>query len=57
MGQTSTSPFKSIREETDKRVSFNARDKLGDKIDKLTIVMSKLAATDNHERRPLKPQI
>ena len=47
----------SIREATDKRVSFNARDKLGDKIDKLTMVMSKLAATDNQERRPFKPQI
>ena len=44
-GQTSTSPFMSIREETDKRVSFNAKDELGDKIDKLTIVMNKLAAT------------
>ena len=33
MGQTSTSPFMSIREGTDKRVSFNARDELGDKID------------------------
>ena len=56
-GQTSTSPFMSIREGTDKRVSFNARDELGDKIDKLTMVMSKLAATDNHERRPFRPQI
>ena len=56
-GQTSTSPFMSIREGTDKRVSFNARDELGDKIDKLTIVMSKLAVTDNHERRPFRPQI
>ena len=56
-GQTSTSPFMSIRAGTDKRVSFNARDKLGDKIDKLTILMSKLTATDNHERRPFKPQI
>ena len=52
--QTSTSPFMSIREGTDKRVSFNARDELGDKIDKLTIVMSKLAVTDNHKRRPFK---
>ena len=43
-GQTSTSPFMSIREGTDKRVSFNARDELGDKIDKLTMVISKLAA-------------
>ena len=56
-GQTSTSPFMSIREEMDKRVSFNARDELGDKIDKLTIVMSKLAVTYNHERRPFRPQI
>ena len=56
-GQTSTSPFMSIREETDKRVSFNTRDKLGDKIDKLTVVISKLVVTDSHERRAFKPQI
>ena len=49
-GQTSTSPFMSIREGTDKRVSFDTRDELGDKIDKLTVVISKLAVTDNHER-------
>ena len=56
-GQTSTSPFMSIREGINKRVSFDTRDKLGDKIDKLTVVMSKLAATDNHETRPFKPHI
>ena len=56
-GQTSTSTFMSIREGTDKRVSFNTKDKLGDKIDKLTVVRSKLAANDSHERRPFKPQI
>ena len=56
-GQTSTSSFMGIREGTDKRVSFNTKDKLGDKIDKLTVVMSKLAAKDSHERRPFKPQI
>ena len=56
-GLTSTSPFMSIREGTDKRVSFDARGVLGYKIDKLTIVMSKLAATHNHERRPFRPQI
>ena len=56
-GQTSTSPFMSIREGTDRRVSFNARDELGDKTDKLTIVMSKLAAMYNHKRRPFRSQI
>ena len=47
----------SIREGTDKRVSFNTRDELGDKIDKLTIVMSKLTVIDNHKGRPFKLQI
>ena len=38
-------------------VSFNTIDKLGDKIDKLTVVISMLAAKDSHERKPFKPQI
>ena len=56
-GQTSTSPFMSIREGTDIRVSFNAKDKLGDKLDKLAVVMSKLVVKDSQERRTFKPQI
>ena len=55
-GQTSTSPFMSVRDRTDRRVSFNTREELGDKIDKLTMIMSKLAAKDSHERKPFKPQ-
>ena len=47
----------SVREGTDRRVLFNTRDELGDKIDMLTVVMSKLAVKDNHERKPFKPQI
>ena len=56
-GQISTSPFMSVREGTDRRVSFNTRDELGDKIDKLTVVMSKSAVKGSHERKPFKPQI
>ena len=56
-GQTSTRHFMSVREGTDRRVPFNTRDELGDKIDKLTVVMSKLAVKDSHERKPFKPQI
>ena len=56
-GQTSTSPFMNVRGGTERKVSFNARDELGDKIDKLTVVMSRLAAKDSHEKRPFKPQI
>ena len=57
MGQSSASPFINMRDGTERRVSFSARDDLGDKIDKLTVAMSRLAAKDNHEKRPFKPQI
>ena len=56
-GQTSTSPFMSIRDGTERKVSFNTRDELGDKIDKLTVMMARLAARDNNDKRPFKPQI
>ena len=47
----------SVRDGTERRVSFNTKDELGDKTDKLTAVMSKLTARDSHEKRPFKPQI
>ena len=53
---TSTSPLMSIRDGTNRKVSFNARDELGDKIKKLTVMMGKLAAKDSNDRRPFKPQ-
>ena len=56
-GQNSASPFMNIRDRTERKVSFNTRDELGDKIDKLTEVMSRLAAKVSHEKRPFKPQI
>ena len=56
-GQTSTSPFMNIRDRTERKVSFNTKDELGGKIDKLTVVMSRLAAKDSYEKRPFKPQI
>ena len=56
-GQTSTTPSMNVRDGTERKVSFNARDELGDKIDKLTVVMSRLAAKDSYVKRPFKPQI
>ena len=56
-GQTSASPFVNIRERIERKVSFNARDELGDKIDKLTIMISRLAAKDSSKKKPFKPQI
>ena len=47
----------SIREGADRKVTFDTRDKLGDKIDKLTVMLGGLAAKDNSKKRPFKPQI
>ena len=52
-GQTPSSPFISVRDGTDRRVSFNTREELGDKIDKLAVVMSKIAAKDSMKESPL----
>ena len=57
MGQTSTSPFMNIRDGTEKKVLFNAKDELGDKIDKLTAMMDRLAPKESNNKRPFKPQI
>ena len=46
----------SIRDGMERKVSFNARDELGDKIDKLTVMMGRLAARDSNDKRPFKPQ-
>ena len=56
-GQTSTNPFMNIRDGTERKVSFNARGELGDKLDKLTVMMGRLAVKDSNEKRPFKPQI
>ena len=56
-GITSTSPFMSIREGVNIKVSFDTRDELGDKIDKLTVMLGRLAPKDNNEKRPFKSQI
>ena len=55
-GQSSAIPFMNIRDGTKRRVSFNARDELGDKIDKLTVAMSRLATKESYEKRPLNPK-
>ena len=57
MGQNSASPFMNIRDGAERRVSFSARDELGDKIDKMTVAMSRLAAKENYQKRPFKCQI
>ena len=54
-GQTSTSPFMNIRDGIQRKVLF--RDELGDKIDKLIVMMGRLAVKEGNDKRPFKPQI
>ena len=47
----------SIREGAGRRVAFDTREELGNKIDKLTVMLGKFAAKDSNRNRPFKPQI
>ena len=55
--QSPSGPFMSIREGHSRRVSFDMREELGNKIDKLMVMIGKLAAKDREKARPFKPQI
>ena len=56
-GQTSSTPFMSIRDSQSKRVSFNMPDDLEQKIDRLTVMMGKLVMEDKGHLKPFKPQV
>ena len=56
-GQSSSTPFMSINDNHSRRVSFDTREELGDKIDKLMVMIGKLAARDSRSGRQFKPQI
>ena len=55
--QSSSSPFMSIREGHGRRESFDPREELNNKKDKLTVMIGKLAAKDSRRTRQFKPQI
>ena len=56
-GQSSSTPFMSIKDSYNKKVTFDTQDKLEDKTDKSTVMMGKLAVRDNGTNRHFKPQI
>ena len=47
----------SVRDIHCRRVSFDTKEELGDKIDKLAVMIGKLAARDSRSVRQFKPQI
>ena len=55
--QSLSTPFMSIREGHKRKVSFDRKEELGDKIDKLAVMIGKLATKDNGTVRQFKPQI
>ena len=56
-GQSLSTPFMSIRDGHNKKVSLDAKEELGDKIDKLVVMIGKLATRDSGTGRQFKPQI
>ena len=47
----------SIRDSHNRKVSFDTKEELGDKIDKLAVMIGKLATRDSGTGRQFKPQI
>ena len=58
-GQSSSTPFINVRDgyNSKKVVTFDMQDRLGDKIDKLTSIMSKLTAQGSNQDKLFKPKI
>ena len=55
--QSSSTPSMNIRDGHNRRISFDTREELGDKIDKLVVMIGKLASKYSSTGRQLKPQI
>ena len=56
-GQSSSTLFMSIRDGHRRRVSFDTKEELGDKIDKLAVMIGRLTTRDSGINRDFKPQI
>ena len=56
-GQSLSTPFMSIKDGQHRKVSFDTRDELGDKIDKLMVMIGKLATRESGTNRQFRPQI
>ena len=56
-GQSFSTPFMNIRDSQGKKVSFNMQNDLGQKIDKLMVMMDKLVTEDDGHSKPFKPQV
>ena len=56
-GQSLSTPFMSIRDGHQRRVSSDMKEELGDKIDKLVVMIGKLGSGNSGTNKQFKPQI
>ena len=56
-GQTCSTPFMSVRDRLNKRVTFNTVDDLEQKIGRLTVMMGKLVTEDEGQPKQFRPQV
>ena len=56
-GQSSFTPLMSMRDSHNRKVSFDTKEEVGDKIDKLAVMIGKLATRDSGTGRQFKPHI
>ena len=54
VGQNSSTPFMNMRENSNKRLTFDTMDDIEQKLDKLTAVMGKLVAEDKGQSKQFK---
>ena len=55
MGQSSSTPVMNIRDGYHRKVSFDMKEELGNKIDKLALMIGKLTTRDSGTMRQFKP--
>ena len=56
-GQTSSTPFMSVKDGLSKRVMFNTANNLEQKIDRLTVMMGKLMIENEGQSKPFQSQV
>ena len=54
-GQSSSTPFMNMRDNSNKRVTFNTTDDIEQKLDKLTVMMNKLVTEGKGQNKQFKP--
>ena len=57
MGQNSLTPFMNMRDNSNKRVTFNMTDDIKQKLDKLTVMLGKLVIENEGQNKQFKPLV